>query len=101
MTAFSPSNVPSSVTTLEELHAWSGAILAELYPSAQIQTDAATIENAVTSSPFRFANESTNKERMVTLVYIPLKADWRGKGRIWAEGVDEFGSTAIPAHYLS
>ena len=101
MTAFAPANIPSSVTTLEELAAWSISALAEINPSATIQTSAGSIERTVQAQTFEFRNQATNPERLILVAYLPLSANWRSSGKYWGNGISELSSSPLPAGYTS
>lgn len=101
MTAFTTGNIPSNVNTLEELLVWCASALAEVNPSATVQTSPSTIEQAVTAQTYRFANQTTNPERFVVVAYVPLAAAWRGQGKIWSNGVSEISTTALPTGYTA
>lgn len=99
MTAFVPANIPSSVTTLEELAAWSVSALAEINPTSTIQTAAGSIERTVQAQTFEFRSQSTNPERLILVAYLPLTASWRSGGKYWGNGIGELSTTALPAGY--
>lgn len=101
MVAFAPSNIPSSVTSVEELAAWSLSILAEVAGNTTIQTDRNTLEPVATAQTFRFANEVTDKERLVLAAYLPLTTSWRGSGKFWEGGIGTLSTAAIPAGYTA
>lgn len=101
MTAFTPTNIPSSVTTLEELAAWSISALAEINPLVTIQTTAGSVERAVQAQTFEFRNQATNPERLILVAYLPLTANWRSNGKYWGNGLGELSTTALPAGYTS
>lgn len=101
MTAFVPANIPSSVTTLEELAAWSVSALAEINPTASIQTSAGSVERTVQAQTFEFRNQTTNPERLILVAYLPLSASWRSSGKYWGNGIAEISTTALPAGYTT
>lgn len=101
MVAFAPSNIPTTVGTVEELAVWAISILAELTPDVSIATDRNTLEPVATCQTFRFANEVTQKERVVLAAYVPLTAGWRGAGKFWDGGIDTLSSATIPASYTT
>lgn len=101
MTAFTPSNIPSNVNTLEELAAWVGCALAEINPSATLiigNGQATRVANAQTAF---FEQQATNPERLIIALYLPLVAGWRGQGKIWSNGVAEISTTTLPTHYTA
>lgn len=101
MTAFSPANIPPTVSTLEELLVWSASALSELNGTKTIQTSAGQIEKAVQCQTFEFRNEATSPQRCVVVAYLPLTAGWRSAGKLFAEGIAELSTTALPATYTT
>jgi len=101
MTAFTTANIPSSVTTLEELAAWSISALSEINPSVTVQTSAGSVERAVQAQTFEFRNQLTNPERLILVAYLPLTANWRSAGKYWGNGIAELSTTALPAGYTA
>ena len=101
MTAFTPSNIPSTVTTVEELFAWSASVLAEVNPTLSVQTAAGSVERAVSVQTFEFRSEQTNPERLIVVGYLPLTANWRSAGKIWAEGIGVLSNATLPSTFTS
>lgn len=101
MTAFVPANIPSSVTTIEELVVWSASALAEVNPAVTIQVSSGELQRAAQVQTFDFKSQVTNPERAVVIAYIPLTASWRSSGKIWASGVGEISNAALPAGYTT
>ena len=101
MTAFSPSNIPSNVSTLEELLVWAASALAEVNPNVTIQTTQSTAEPVVSAQTFRFENQATNPERFIVVAYLPLTGNWRSAGKIWSAGIGEISAAALPAGYTA
>lgn len=101
MTAFSPANIPDSVTTVEQLHAWSGSILAELNAENLIQTQRGQEEPAASVQSFRFPYVSVSPERLIVVSYLPLFKNWRAAGDISSNGIAPLSPASIPAIYLT
>lgn len=99
MTAFVPANIPSNVNTLEELAAWSCAALAEINNTAEIATGPGQLEPVVTMQTFRYANQATNPERLICVMYLPLLPGWRSLGKLFHAGVGEISGAALPVAY--
>ena len=99
MTAFVPANIPSSVTTVEELAAWSMSALAEVNPTAVVQTSPGAIERAVQVQTFEFRNQESKPERLILVAYLPLTANWRSAGKFWGTGIGELSQAALPSGY--
>lgn len=101
MTAFSPTNIPSNVSTIEELLVWAASALAEINPNVGIDTSPSLNEPVVTAQTFRFANQATNPERFVVVAYLPLAGNWRSVGKPWSNGILEISAAALPALYTT
>ncbi len=98
MTAFSPSQLPASINTLEKLNAWSGIILSELYTSITAVEEGATVSRVAQSSPFLVTSTNPAVWRLVNRTSFSLTGTWRRSGSLWLQ-VDEIGTIAIPAQY--
>ncbi|RMG08566.1 MAG: hypothetical protein D6735_01605 [Acidobacteria bacterium] len=97
MSAFSTSDLPAQVNTVERLFLWSGSVLAELYPNLLVQSSYGKLEPAIQLAPLRLEFEESNPQRAAILAYVPLQADWRAK-KLFLSAV-EFGTVPIPNHY--
>lgn len=98
MTAFAVTDIPSSITTYEQLMVWAGSMLADLYPSLAAIESGTTAVNVAQSTPLYVTATSTPQWRNVIRLSIPLSADWRTKTHPWL-GAQELGQTAVPAGY--
>jgi hypothetical protein len=101
MVAFAPANIPNTVTTVEELMAWSASVLAQVSPTESIQTTAGAVERVVQVQTFEFRSEENNPERLVIVGYLPLTPAWRSAGKIWAEGIGIVSNAALPSTFTS
>jgi hypothetical protein len=101
MTAFTTANIPSNVNTLEELAVWAISALAEINPTASIVTAPGVSEVVFSAYPFTFRNQPTAPERMVLVAYLPLVPGWRSVGKLFANGVSEVSTTALPSSYTT
>ncbi len=99
MTAFSTSNIPSNVNTLEELAAWVGCALAEINPNNTIVIGNGQATRTCNAQTAFFEQQSPNPERLIIALYLPLVAGWRGQGKLWSNGVAEISTAALPTHY--
>ncbi len=97
MSAFAPTDLPSTVNTVEKLAVWSCSILAELNPNLLVQSRFGELEPTVQVTPLRLQFEQTNPIRVAILGYIPLETNWRNS-RIWSVA-RELSTTAIPNAY--
>lgn len=98
MTAFSASQLPSTIATLEQLNAWSGTILSDLYPTLTAVEDTSQAYRVANSSPFFVTAATPATWRLISRTSIPLNSNWRRTGKIWQYALD-LGTLAIPADY--
>jgi hypothetical protein len=101
MSPFTPGNIPSGVSTLEELFVWSAFALAELNPNLSVQSAAGTVEPAISAQIVKLPNQATDSERVVIVGYMAMTPDWRSVGKIFTGGIKEFVQTALPVAYTS
>ena len=101
MTTFNTANLPASIDSVEKLAVWALSILAEINPNTTVQTGAFVVERVATVNPFFFQNEANTPDRVTCVAYLPLNLDWRGKGRLFEDGVSEVSTQPIPTHYLT
>lgn len=97
MTAFSPSDLPGTVNTVEKLLIWSGSVLAELYPNLLVQSRYGELEPVVNILPVRLQYEENNPLRVALLSYVPLEPNWRNARLFLA--AKELGTAPIPNAY--
>lgn len=97
MSAFSTSDLPSSVNTVEKLALWSCSVLAELYPNLLVQSRYGELEPVANVVPLRLQYEENNPLRAAILLYLPLDGDWRNKRLFLA--AKELGTVPIPNAY--
>jgi hypothetical protein len=100
MTAFSASDLPSQINSLEELAAWATATLAALYPTEFILEAPRVEEQVATSNPFQILASGTPDWRLISRTSLKLPEDWQGKGRPW-ELVQPIGTLPIPTEFKS
>lgn len=99
MSAFSPSDLPATVNTLEKLLVWAGAAF------HKINRTATAVEG--TGSPSRVAQfgiytvESNNTDRVIMRQSLVLDPDYAIDGKpIW-ENVTATSTDAIPSEFLA
>ena len=101
MTAFTTSDLPSSVNTVEELVVWGLCVLNELYPNQTIVEAAGRASRQAECAPFYIEAASTPTWAMIGRCVLPMASTWRqGTVKPWA-AVSEIGTVAIPAGYKS
>lgn len=98
MSAFNPGQIPASVTTIEQLHAWSGSVLAQINSATRVATNPNTLEAVAQAQTFNLVDQAENPERLVVLTYLPLVPNWRAAGSLYV-GVGEISSSAVPAGF--
>jgi len=102
MTAFSPSDLPPSVTTVEQLAVWSMTLLNHLYPETLAIDEGRTQDLAVVGAVVQNA-PSPNSSTPYLYLYscralLPLASNWRLYGNEW-QGAIALGNAALPAHF--
>lgn len=100
MTAITGAQVPSSITTVEQMHAWTGTILNDLYLAQTAIEDTGTAARVAQQSAFLVTATQTPQWRLVNRTSLALNANWRRSGRLWLS-VATLGNSAIPSEYLS
>jgi hypothetical protein len=99
MSAFSASNLPATVDTLEKLIVWAGAAF------HKINRTATALEGA--GSPTRVAQfgvytvESTNQDRLIMRQSLLLNSDYAIDGKPVWENAQETTTEAIPTEFLA
>lgn len=100
MVAFSPSNLPSSVNTVEKLAVWASSILQELHFQQEIQEAPGVIEKVATSQPFPVQVNGQYQMRIASRTSLPLANTYLQGGKIWTH-VQDLSNASIPASYTS
>lgn len=100
MVAFNKAQMPDTIVTLEQVNAWSGIILSELFPALTAVEETATASRVVQSAPFLVTATNPPTWRLVNRTSFALNAQWRRAGKVWLL-VGEFGNTAIPTEYTT
>ena len=98
MTVINPSSdIPSSITTLEQLAAWSLLALQSINNEVLIQESAgAAPELIVSANPFRIlADPADYHERLLTRLSLRLQEDWYTK-KLWL-AAEEISTDTLPA----
>ncbi|WOB42980.1 hypothetical protein HNI00_07290 [Thermoleptolyngbya oregonensis NK1-22] len=99
MTAFSPSDLPSTVNTLEKLLVWAATVAQHLYPTDQILEAPGVDEYVAVSAPWYLTATGSPQWRCISRQSILLSPNWqRGEAGIW-EFAQPFGSLTIPPEF--
>lgn len=104
MTAFNPSDIPPSVTTLEQLAVWSIDTLNHLYPTTYALVEGRTQDLAIASA---VVGNTPSNDSPTPYLYLfsfrgllPLTSDYRLYGNNW-EGAISLGNSVIPAFFTT
>lgn len=106
MTAFSPSDIPASINTLEKLSLWVDNVLNYLNPKTTAvegtnTADAVNVRVSQFSPYFISAVADDAHWRVVSRKSIRLNSNWQsGSTKIWTHAI-ELSTTAIPAEFKS
>lgn len=101
MTAFTTTDIPASVNTVEKLAVWCATVLNHLYPTVTAVEATGLAERVAQSGPYEITATDPPQWRNVARLSIPLNANWqRGASKIWANAED-IGSSSIPTEFKS
>lgn len=101
MTAFSTTDIPASVNTLEKLHVWSSTVLNHLYYNTTAVEATGLAERTAQAAPFEVTAVDPTQWRHISRVSVPLDRNWqKGASKVWANAQD-LGSSAIPTEFKS
>lgn len=102
MTAFSTSNLPPNIDTVEKLVVWGLSVLNQVNDSQVITTIPNETERVVTVYPgVRYPSQSTDPYRFVALAYLPLQSTFlEAGGDIWQQA-KEITNAMIPSGFTS
>ena len=101
MTSFNPSQIPSSVNTVEECLVWCAQILSEQNQNTSVIVGPGEAARVIEAIPVFLREQTTKPERFAVIAYLPLAAGWRGNGKIYANGVEELTAGTIPTAFTS
>lgn len=98
MTAINPpTDIPSQITTVEQLAAWCAGILFANFPELTVVEGVGYTERAAQVGDFWIAADL--KTRRIVRLSLPVSADHlSGSGKPWTY-VQPLGNTAIPAAF--
>lgn len=100
MTAFNASDIPSSITTYEQLAVWVITTLNDLYPTITVVEGSGAGQRAFQSAPWLISNTDPPTWRAIVRASVELDSNWRSGGKIW-EHAKSVGSATVPAGYKS
>lgn len=100
MTAFSTSDIPAEIDTVEKLHAWSASILNNLYFDTTIAENIGSATRVAQAAPFEITAADPIQWRFISRCSLPLNKDWQGSDKLYKR-VSSLGSASIPDGYKS
>lgn len=100
MTAFTASDIPSSINTVEKLHVWTATLLQHLYPEITAIENSNNAQLVAASAPFFVSASSPAVWRNISRASIRLDPNWQRTGKVWQHASD-IGSAAIPTEFKS
>lgn len=100
MVAFSPSNLPSSVNTVEKLMVWGASILQELHFQMEVQESPGVIEKVAVAQLFPTNVNGAYSHRMACRASVPMSGTYLQGGKIWTYAQD-LSNASIPASYTT
>lgn len=101
MTAFQPTDLPSSINSVEKLAVWCSTVLNHLYPAATTIEAAGSASRSATAAPFFVTATDPPGWIHISRVSVQLNANWqRGTSDIWENAID-LGSASIPTEFKS
>lgn len=99
MSAFSKTQLPTSVDTLEKLAVWAGAALHKLNRTATAVEGTGTASRVAQFGIYTV--EANNTDRVIMRQSLVLDADYAIDGKpIW-ENVQQLSTDAIPSEFLA
>lgn len=100
MVAFSTSDIPSTITTVERLLVWGNSLMNDLHPNQIILEATDYAERVCQSAPFLVTATDPPEWRVISRTSIGLNSQWRRQGKIWVHAL-EVSSQSIPTDYKS
>jgi hypothetical protein len=95
MTAFALSDIPTNITTIEQLHVWTGICLHELYPAVTAIEGVNVQEFAVVANNYYVG--ANNKRRQVTRTSLELDPTTLSANKKLWQSVIPLGSLSLTA----
>ncbi len=98
MTAFVPSDLPTSINTVEEVAIWALSILSENYPLSTVIESPGRPSRQVTCSPYFMSSADPVGWYVIGRCTLKLADTWRQSGQMFGQ-IQEIGNTPIPSGY--
>lgn len=104
MTALTKDQIPSYITTVEGLHAWTAAVLKSCYTDLKcvelLDVNATPIDReVVTLDPFYVTATKPGAHRLIIRASLPLKASYLFNGPFYKGNVGLLGDADIPSGF--
>lgn len=100
MVAFTASDIPSTINTIEALNAWTGAILNYLHFQQEIQEAPGVTEKVAVSQTFPLNNNGVYEWRLVSRSSLKINAEYQSVGKVWRHVVP-LSNASIPVDFKS
>ncbi len=101
MVAFQPTDLPSSVNTVEKVQVWAATVLQHLHPELTVIEAPGQNQLAVTAQPYWISVSDPPTWRYVSRTSIALSSNWqRGASKLWTHAQD-LSNQAIPSEFKS
>jgi hypothetical protein len=98
MSAFSPSDLPDSINTVEKLHIWSCMVLQHLNPELTVIEVNGALDRAMLSQPWFITATNPPVWRNISRSSIQLNSNWQRGGKLWTYA-QELSSATIPGEF--
>lgn len=100
MSAFSASDLPDGINTVEKVHLWSGILLQHLNPDLTVIETGGQLDRAVLCAPWFISAANPPNWRIITRSSIQVNSNWQRGGKLWSYAL-ELGSGSIPSEFKS
>lgn len=101
MVAFTTTDLPSSINSVEKLTVWATTVLQHLHPSLTVIEAPNQSQLAATAQPYFISISDPPVWRYVSRSSIALNSNWqRGATKIWTHAQD-LSNQAIPTEFKS
>lgn len=98
MVAFAPSDLPASVTSVEELVIWGMSILSEQFPLNLVVESPGRPSRQVTCSPYFMSSADPAGWYVIARATLKINDSWRQTGQLFNHALP-IGEAQIPAGY--
>lgn len=99
MVAFTRTDIPASVDTVEKLAVWVETLLNNLFPNDTAVESVGTAERICQAAPFYFTASNPPTWRYVSRHSIVLSPNFQKTGKVWEHAQAISTSAIIPAEF--